>query len=984
MDLLQKIYEASDRGLDIITSLWPQARECASGAKKKFRIRESDRTPSASLRLRPTSKYGELWHVTDFGGDGREHSPVDCYMTERGIRQERFAEAVLQLAAQYGITETLSAETNKPDVERRAARADEQDGKWYLRFAEKMTDDDLRLFGPRVKQEHCDALHWHKVESITYVKQREATVVSANASYPIYARECVVTEAGQDGRGEVKFWKIYQPKAFDKSRRFTYYPGGVMPAGYVHGLYELKKAWRQMNAQAEAELHQEDPDAVYRERKLPEAVMCSGERDALCCLSQGYHPVWRNSETVPLGRQAYDDIMRAADVLYNIPDLDETGIRKGRELALQYIDIRTAWLDPWLANYTDNRGHGRKDLRDWMDLRPTRDDFRDLLRTALPAKWWTATENEKGKRDLRVDTACLFHFLKMNGFGVLKDQDSGEVTYVRQADYRVEEVKPRDIKEFLKRWVTERHEERAVLNLVLNTQKLASASLDGLDSLELDFTNYDMRRQVFFFENCAMEVTADGLREYKNRGGESGCVVWDRDVIGHRVDRRRWSEAFRVTRGDDGAYDIEVLSVKSHFFGYLINTSRLHWRKEMETRFDSADTRRAYRDAHRFRIDGEGLTALEVAEQKQCLLNKMYVCGYLLHRYKSPSKAWAALAMDYKIGEEGQCNGRSGKSFFFMALGKLLQVVNLSGRNPKLMDNNFAFEQVTRYTDLVMVDDCGPYMSIERFYDTITGDMNVNAKHVKSYTLKFADSPKLAFSTNYVPQKFDASDVGRLLYMVFSDYYHVKGEDDDYLETRQICDDFGKDLYMQDYTAEEWNDDLCFMLECCRFYLEASAAGVKIQPPMGNIMTRKLKADMGVTFEEWATGYFSEDSGRLDTELPKLQVIDDLKRESPSLQKMTSQNFMKKLRAFCTLSPYIEELNPEEMCNSSGRIQRYLPGDAPGAPAKTVDIIYLRSKKAAPAGQSAAQPSGQPAAQMPPLGHVPPGETDAVKGDEPF
>ncbi len=985
---IEQIYQASRQGLDILLDLYPDARECVEGTKKKFRIREADRTPSASIRKKPT-KWGDLWMVTDFGGDGREHSPLDAYMQEHGIRQEYVKEAILQLAERYGVTEHLSAETNKPDVEERAATIDELDGRWYLRFKESFTKEELEYLGPCVTQEHCDLLHWKSVESITKIYQRRAKVIRSNASFPIFARECPLDDgetAGDNPAPDTQpstFYKIYQPKSFDKALRFTYYPRGVMPKGYVHGLAELKKRWREFNAQEEAEAKKINPEASYREQKLPEAVLCSGERDALCCLSQGYMPLWRNSETVPLDEKTYKVIMRHAETLYNIPDLDETGIRKGRELALQYIDIRTAWLDPWLSTYKDNRGHGRKDLRDWMELRRRRDDFRNLLRTALPARWWTETINDKGKRDLRVDTACLFHFLKMNGFGVLKDQDSGEICYVQADGYKVDEVKPRDIKEFLKRWVVARHEDRSVLNLVLNTQKLGSASLDGLDSIELDFKNYDMTRQVFFFDNTAIEVTAEGLNEYRDRGGKGGCVVWARDVIPHRIDKRRCPEFFSIHRESDPesgepVFDIDIKSTRSHFFAYLVNTSRLHWRKEMETRFATREEREAYARANRFRIDGEGLTAREIREQKQCLLNKMFTVGYMLHRYKSPSKAWAPMAMDYKIGEEGQCNGRSGKSFFFAALGQLLQTVNLSGKQEKLLDNPHVYAGVSRYTDMVLVDDCGPYTSIERFYDAITTSMTINKKNVDPYTLKFEDSPKFAFSTNYVPAKFDASDVGRLLYMVFSDYYHVKSEDDDYLETRQIGTDFGKDLYTSDYTEEEWNDDLVFMLECCRFYMSVAREGVKIQPPMANIMTRKLKADMGTTFEDWATGYFSEDSGRLDTELNKIQVIEDLKRESPSLQKMTSQNFMKKLRAFCELSPYIDCLNPEEMRNSSGRIQRKETGQAPGLPAKTVDIIYLRTVKEAERLKGAAH--GADAGSI----EVPPGETDAAKGDTPF
>ncbi len=951
MDIISRIYEASRQGLDILLDLYPNARECVDGTKKKFRIREGDRTPSASIRRKPTNKYGPIWHVTDFGGDGREHSPLDAYMQERGIRQEYVQEAILQLAARYGVVDTLSADANKPDVETRPAKVDEMDGKWYLRFEETMDDDDLRLFGPKVTQEHCDLLHWKKVSSITYVKNRQATVVTANDTYPIYARECEVTD-------DDIFYKIYQPKAYDKARRFTYYPGGVMPRGYVHGLAELKKRWREFNAQEEAEAKKINPEASYREQKLPEAVLCSGERDALCCLSQGYMPLWRNSETVPLSEATYRDIMRHVEVLYNIPDLDETGIRKGRELALQYIDIRTAWLDPWLANYVDNRAKRRKDLRDWMDLRPRRQDFRELLQTALPCRWWYPVE-----KGLKMDTACLLHFLKCNGYGVLKDEQSGTMRFVRVDGSRVDEATPRDIKEFLKTWVVERHEPRDVLNLVLNTQKLSPATLEGMDTIEVEFKNYAADRQVFFFDNCSVEVTAQGIQEYLDRGGSLGCKVWRGDVVPHRFSIRQSEPFFRATRGDDGEYDINVFSTRSHFFAYLINSSRLHWRKEMETRFDTPEKRKAYREGNLFRIDGEGLTPEEIREQKQSLVNKIFVVGYMLHRYKSQSRAWAPMAMDYKIGDNNQCNGRSGKSFLFKALARVMPTVTLNGRNVSLTANQFVFSKVTRYTDMLLVDDCDRYLDLGFFYNFITGELPVNPKNVNEFTLPFEDAPKFAFTTNYVPADFDPSTNARLLYMVFSDYYHERTEYNDYLESRSIRDDFGKDLYAYDYTEQEWNDDLCFMMQCCQFYLQHSEE--KLQPPMANIITRKLKADMGDSFEEWATGYFSEESERLDRELEKQQVIDDMKREVPTLAKITPQKFMVKLQAFVELCPYLAELNPPELRNSSGRIQRKrMQGDM----ARTMDMLYLRTAKEAEKGCLA----------------VPEEESDAQKGDKPF
>ena len=73
----------------------------------------------------------------------------------------------------------------------------------------------------------------------------------------------------------------------------------------------------------------------------------------------------------------------------------------------------------------------------------------------------------------------------------------------------------------------------------------------------------------------------------------------------------------------------------SHFFGYLINTSRLFWRKETETNFNERpeEERQAYLEAHPFDIAGEGLSDLEIWEQKQNLINKIFTFGYMLHRY---------------------------------------------------------------------------------------------------------------------------------------------------------------------------------------------------------------------------------------------------------------------------------------------------------------------------------------------------------------
>lgn len=944
---VQKIYDATRGGLDIILSMYPQAQSCIGQKGKKFKVR-NEKTPSACLYQRKSERFGEIWGVTDFGGDGWR-SAIDLYMEENNLGQDRFNEAILQLAAQFNVTDELDRSVNKADFTERDARADEPDG--HRAFETKdFTKEELAVLGPNVTVEHVEALHWHSIKWFSYTKDRKTRIRYSNEHYPIFMRECVVSESQNlpDGtvREEVKFYKVYEPLNPDKAYRFQYFPAGVKPQKYINGLRELIRAKDAFNAKEQKEwesTHTEDKP--YVPQKLKEAFICSGERDALCCRSLGYMPLWFNSETYKLSDEEVREIMKHVDVLYNIPDIDETGIRKGTELALKYIDIRTVWLPDWLNNYKDNRGKPRKDLRDWMELRHTKREFKFLMQMAMPARFWKSSYNKKtGETRHSIDTACLYNFLKLNGIYTLHDDNQKETRYVKIDGYIVRSITPKDIREFVRQWVIDEVRDLTVLNLVLDTPKLSASMLESIDEIVLDFTAFDSSSQLFFFPNVCVKVCGSKLEVIKKQDFKFQNYVWAENVIEH--DFRLLDDFFTINkdRDEDGNYhfSVKVNKVGSNLMGYFINTSRLFWRKEMETRFESDTERNQYRDKHLFDIIGEGLTSDEWQEQQQNLINKIFTFGYMLHHYKSPSRAWAPMAMDNKIGEEGECNGRSGKSFFFKVLSLLMKTVKLSGRNPKLMDNPHVFDQVTQHTQMLLVDDCDRYLNTGLFYDNITSDMTVNPKNNQSFTIPFEESPKIAFTTNYVPADFDPSSEARLLYMVFSDYYHQKTEDNDYRETRSIRDDFGKDLFSKTYSEEEWNSDLNFMLQCVRFYLSVANEPIKLLPPMANIIYRKHKQDMGANFEDWAQVYFSPASGRLDTFLPRAKVFEDFKANGGRVQGMTPQTFMRKLKAFVLLCPWIEEMNPKQMQNSSGRIVRREEGAAPGC--SPVEMIYVKKK----------------------------------------
>ena len=873
------IYAASHEGLDIILYYYPQAEGCVDN-KKKFKRRPDEDDASACIK-----KYQECYKVTDFGDAGTAMSPVDICMYEENIR---FPEAIALLASRYNVTDELKRSVNKPDIRKRPATQDEKEGTRFFELEEKFTDEQLKILGPRVKQEHVDALHWFVAKSISYVKNREVTTKYTTATYPIFIRECVVTE-GASPEKTVQFYKIYEPLNPDKQWRFSYTPDGGKPKQYINGFRELQKAYRDYNAQEEKTFLNgaKNKEEQYKEKKLPEAFICSGERDALCVRALGYHPLWFNSETYKVTEEEIRDIYK-------------------------YV-------------------------------RPKNEDFRNLLTLAMPARFWTKAWSERSKRDTYdINTAYLHYFLTLNGFYTLKDENTDDTKYIRMDGCIVRQIKAKDINAFLKGFAVERFLAVDIRNLLLNSQRTGESSLSQLDEINLDFTSYTAKSQFLFFSQSTWEVTKDGIVEHKGQLMD-GRSVWDNKVIPHKVNVLPPMFGYKHTLDAEGRdiFDLTVKDHKSCFLNYLINTSRVHWRKELETAWENkgVDEADQYRAEHRFDIAGPLLSPEEINEQKLNLLNKIYAIGYNLHRYKSPSRAWAIYAMDNKIGDDGECNGRSGKSFLFKSFRFFMRTVNLSGRNPKLLDNPHVYDQVDQHTDFVLVDDCDKYLPVSQFYDNITSGMTVNPKNNKSFFIEFEVSPKFGFTTNYVPRDFDPSTNARLLYMVFSDYYHEKTADNDYLETRGIRDDFGHNLMTNDYSEENWNWDLNFFAQCLQFYLALAEDGIKVQPPMENIIKRKYKADMGSNFEDWAYSYFAEEGEHVNEYIQRDIAYDDFIASSKVTKGLwTMQRFTKALKGFTNLCPYIDTLNPGEMLNKDGRLLKKVDG-------QTKEMIFLRTVK---------------------------------------
>jgi hypothetical protein len=231
-----------------------------------------------------------------------------------------------------------------------------------------------------------------------------------------------------------------------------------------------------------------------------------------------------------------------------------------------------------------------------------------------------------------------------------------------------------------------------------------------------------------------------------------------------------------------GNWELKILRKDCDFMNYLINASRVNWKEEIKDLKPSEVE--AYLKEHNFCLDNyktesskAGLDDDQVYEQELHFINKVYAFGYMLHRYKDPSKAWCVYVMDNEVVDDNESHGRTGKSLLWnMGMRLFVNSKYIGARKKNILENDFLYDGITEQTDYVLFDDADKRFQFNNLFTDVTGDLNVNPKNQNAYLIPFHQSPKFAITTNYAPFGLDTSTKERLLFVAYSDYYH--GESD--------------------------------------------------------------------------------------------------------------------------------------------------------------------------------------------------------------
>jgi hypothetical protein len=828
---------------------------------------------------------------------------------------------------------TPKSDIHIPVAEVRDALPEEQTNTWIdLQVDDSFTDAEIELLVPKyalrdVRWHESGAkelaynkiravflkLHFHPLVSYTIIKSRKAHTYSRTPEYPIFLID------------EGKHKAIYQPLHPDPEHRLVY--DGNAPRNFIHGLAQLETAKRKADDAYTIALDDaknsngEDSKPIEKPKKNPEILLVRDVADVFGPAVLGYGVCWYNKPYAIIDDYDFNLMARLAEKVYQVINNLESERKIAHLTALKHLDLFNLELPEYYQPYPDQPIMPIADLFDFINLRKPW-DLKELLKQALPYRFWEQEREYEGRGDARTfvgwkyafDNVQAYNFLNKMGFHRMAVEDrKTDYIYIQVQENIVAERIPVEVKNFINRFVKERQLDKELRNTLYKSQQLSEGSLSNLDEIEIDFKAFDDKRQFLFFENGSWEVTGAGIIAHKP--GEVNRYVWEKDVIPHSVQLA--DAPFTITRNKDGqAFGITVHHQKCLFFNYLINTSRIHWRKEMEEEAGKLEpeAQKAYLEANKFNIAGELLSIEERAEQEQHLINKIFALGYLMHRYKDRDRSWAVVAMDNTHNSDGKSYGGTGKSICFgQALPQVLRNMHqIPGTNKDKTKDPHIFHGLTKYHQATLIDDADKLLDFRFFFEFITGNQVVNPKQSQPFTIAFDDLGKLIWLTNFAFIS-DSSTKRRILYTVFSDWYHEKTDDDDFKESRSPKDDMGKALFSQ-FEKEEWDAFFTTMASCISFALRCP---VKLNPPMNNVARRNMQREMGPNFEEWANVFFSPLSGNLDRFLVKGEAYQEFLRDQ-NLQKSSysTHKFKTSIKQYCIFSDFI--FCPEELINDRG------------------------------------------------------------------
>lgn len=443
-------------------------------------------------------------------------------------------------------------------------------------------------------------------------------------------------------------------------------------------------------------------------------------------------------------------------------------------------------------------GYSREDLVKLAAIRDKKSDPEEVV-TNLEKKWgeykcifWDVEIDKENRKKIIINKTRWARFLhEAGGFGLyFYDKSSTIFKVIRVIDGFVEEASTEQMKKFILEFIDTLPDSfdggitpDTLREKVINqhTTLFSDGFLEFIPRVTPDFLKDEKDKAFFPFRNGVVVVEKGSitLRGY----GEIEMAIWKSQMID-----------FNISIDQD--FDVSLCEFYK-FIEKICNDEEDRW------------------------------------------IYCMTLMGYLLHKYKDPSKPYSViLAEETETDAEG---GGTGKGILVKAIGMLIKTASVDGKNFKL-DKTFAFQRVDLDTKLVSIEDVRKNVDFEGFFSIITEGITVEKKNKDELYIPFKDSPKILFTTNYTIASSTKAAQRRQRVFEFAPFFGPKNTPRDY---------FGHNLF-DEWDLDEWNRFYNLMFACVDSYL---TVGIKEVENSDKLKRKHIKLSFGEDFFEWFTDY---------------------------------------------------------------------------------------------------------------------------------
>lgn len=414
------------------------------------------------------------------------------------------------------------------------------------------------------------------------------------------------------------------------------------------------------------------------------------------------------------------------------------------------------------------------------------DDFNTSQGEDISTFW----SYNRGSGKLEFSRNKFLSFLSEVGGFYLYFYEPKKYRIIQDNNGLIEEATIEEIKKFILNYINELPvsfdgtTRETVLEMILKGGQIyfSEAVLEFLERKEIDFLKDTAKTAYFPFINGVVCVTATEckLKTY----GELNKYVW-----------------------------------KDHVINFAINVGKVEFGQ----------------------VDFFHFIRLVCANDKERIARSISIAGYLLHKYKDPTKSFSII-----LGEETEDEregGGTGKGIFINAISKLCNTEVVDGKNFKV-EKTFAFQRASIATRIIAIQDVRKNLDFEGFYSIITEGITIERKNKDEIYIPYADSPKIVFTTNYTVNTSSNHAKRRVKLIEFSNHFSPR---------HTPMDHFGYTLF-DDWDNDQWAKFYNFMFLCTQVYLESGIPDIEESESSKRKTIRLAYGEEFMSFfEEYAT-----------------------------------------------------------------------------------------------------------------------------------